>query len=85
MKGKSFYKIPLIISIAVFSLSMVILWAFHFDELNRSMAIVGVCYALICFAFLIFQIFAFVRAHIHYDEDFESVKLKVFEAEREED
>jgi hypothetical protein len=81
---KKILKLPLIIAISVFSISMVFLWAVHYSEMNKSIILIGGAYALMCFVFLVFQIVAFVRAHIIYDEDVESIKLKVFEVEQDE-
>ncbi len=75
-------RLPLIIAISAFSLSMVLLWATHVGEINRMIMVVGISYASICFLFLVFQIWAFVRSHLVYDEDIEEVKMKVFDAER---
>ena len=81
---KKMYKLPLIIAISVFSLSMVFLWVVHFAEMNKSIIIIGGGYALMCFVFLVFQIAAFVRAHVIYDEDVEGIKMRVFEVEKDE-
>ncbi|MFP5384749.1 MAG: hypothetical protein ACLGHN_01630 [Bacteriovoracia bacterium] len=81
---KKMYKVPLLIAISVFSVSMIFLWVFHYSEMNKSIIIIGGSYAIMCFVFLVFQIVAFVRSHIIYDEDVESIKLKVFEVEKDE-
>lgn len=81
---KKMFKVPLIIAISVFSISMIFLWVVHFSEMNKSIIIVGGGYAVMCFVFLVFQIVAFVRSHIVYDEDIEGIKLKVFEIEKDE-
>lgn|SRR5690606_972417 len=81
---KKFFKVPLLIAISVFSISMVFLWVVHYSEMNKSIIIIGGGYAFMCFAFLVFQIAAFVRAHIIYDEDVEGIKMKVFEVEMDE-
>lgn len=78
------YKLPLLIAISVFSISMIFLWVVHYSEMNKSIIFIGGGYALMCFVFLVFQIMAFVRAHIVYDEDVEGIKLKVFEVEKDE-
>ena len=82
-KTKKIYRVPQIIAVAVFSISMIFLWVVHASEMNPSLVILGGGYALICFVFLIFQIIAFTRAHIVYDEDVEEIKMKVFEVENE--
>ncbi len=81
---KKMFKVPLLIAISVFSVSMIFLWVVHFAEMNKSIIIIGGGYAVMCFVFLIFQIAAFVRSHVIYDEDVEGIKLKVFEVERDE-
>jgi hypothetical protein len=83
--NKKFIKLPLILGTAIFSLSMIVLWVVQTNELNKSMMIVGGGYAILCFAFLVFQIAAFVRSHVVYDEDVESIKLKVFQVERDDE
>lgn len=81
---KRMFKLPLIIAVSVFSISMIFLWVVHYSEMNRSIVLIGGGYAVMCLVFLVFQIMAFVRAHIVYDEDVEGIKFKVFEAERDE-
>ncbi len=76
------FRLPLLIAISVFSLSMVLLWATHVGEINQMIMVVGISYASVCFLFLVFQIYAFVHSHLVYDEDIEEVKMKVFDAER---
>ncbi len=60
---------------------MIFLWATHVGEIDKMIMIVGMIYGSTCFMFLLFQIFAFVRSHVVYDEDVESIKMKVFDAE----
>jgi hypothetical protein len=79
---RKMFRLPLLIAISVFSLSMVLLWATHVGEINRMVMVVGISYASVCFLFLVFQIWAFVRSHLVYDEDVEEIKMKVFDAER---
>lgn len=81
---KRMFKVPLLIAISVFSISMIFLWVFHYSDMNRSIILIGGSYAIMCFVFLVFQIVAFVRSHIVYDEDVEGIKLKVFEVEKDE-
>ena len=78
------YRLPLFIALGVFCVSMLFLWVGHIHEVNQVLAFVGASYALICFAFLVFQIYAFVKAHVDYNEDVEKVKYDVFRAEEEE-
>jgi hypothetical protein len=82
MKTGNVLRLPLLIAISAFSLSMVLLWATHVGEINHMIMVVGISYASICFLFLVFQIWAFVRSHLVYDEDIEEVKMRVFDAER---
>jgi hypothetical protein len=81
--NKKFFKLPLIISAMVFSFGMIVVWITHVGEINKVIAWIGAGYAAICFTFLLFQIYAFVQAHIFYDDDIENVKYKIFEAEDE--
>lgn len=81
---RKLFKLPLLIAVAVFSISMIFLWVVHYSEMNKSIIWIGGGYALMCFAFLAFQIAAFVRAHVVYDEDIEGIKMKVFEVEKDE-
>lgn len=75
------YLTPAITSIMVFILLIAILFVELESETDR--IIMGVCfvYALMCFLFLIFQLFAFIKAHVDYDEETESIKYKVLQAE----
>lgn len=84
MKPKRMMKVPLLIAISVFSISMIFLWVVHYSDMNKTIIWIGGSYAFMCFTFLIFQIGAFARAHVVYDEDVEGIKMKVFEVEREE-
>jgi hypothetical protein len=83
MRGK-ITKLPLLIAVSVFSISMVFLWVVHYSEMNKAIIWIGGGYAFMCFAFLVFQIGAFARAHVVYDEDIEGIKMRVFEVERDE-
>ncbi len=83
-KSKSVITIPLLIAVSVFSISMIFLWVVHYSEMNKAIVFIGGGYALMCFTFLVFQIGAFARAHIIYDQDVENIKMKVFEVERDE-
>lgn len=83
MSAKKMIKLPLLIAVSVFSISMIFLWVAHANEINKSIVIIGGTYAVLCFTFLLFQIAAFVRSHIIYDEDIEGIKLKVFEVEKD--
>jgi len=79
---KQIIHLPLIIGVAIFSLCMVLIWAGSAGQMNNAIAWTGGIYAVVCFLFLIFQIYAFLRTHLVYDEDVENVKFKVFEAEK---
>lgn len=83
-KEKKLTKLPLLIAVSVFSISMIFLWVVHFSEMNKAIIWIGGGYAAMCFTFLIFQIGAFARAHVVYDEDIEGIKMRVFEVERDE-
>ena len=82
--SRKFFKFPLLISISVFSISMIFLWVVHYSEMNKAIIWIGGGYAFMCFAFLVFQILAFVKAHVIYDDDIESIKMKVFMVEHDE-
>lgn len=77
-------KVPLLIAVSVFSISMIFLWVVHYSEMNKAIIWIGGGYAFMCFAFLVFQIGAFARAHVVYDEDVEGIKMRVFEVEKDE-
>lgn len=82
---RSILKAPAgIIAILVFLLCMLILWVTQKGEMNTVIMAVSGIYGIICFSFLLFQLYAFVWAHTHYDEDVENIKYQVFEAENEE-
>jgi len=51
------------------------------ESLNQAIIIICSVYSLICFSFLLFQLYAFYKAHVEYDEKVENIKFKVFEAE----
>lgn len=84
MQKKKMMKVPLLIAVSVFSISMIFLWVVHYSEMNKAIIWIGGGYAFMCFTFLVFQIGAFARAHVIYDEDVEGIKMKVFEVERDE-
>ncbi len=75
------YLTPAIVSISVFMFCVSVLFIDQKDTMNSIVLYVCLGYALLCLAFLIFQIYAFIKAHVDYDEDVEMVKYKVFEAE----
>lgn len=82
--NKKMTKVPLLIAVSVFSISMIFLWVVHYSEMNKAIIWIGGGYAFMCFAFLVFQIGAFARAHVVYDEDVEGIKMRVFEVEKDE-
>lgn len=82
MKGKLFTTSHWI-SIGVFSFCVALLWIGQGDEMGSMIAWIGGAYALLCFAFLIFQMVAFVKAHAKYDHEIEEVKYQVHELENE--
>lgn len=75
------YLTPAITSIAVFMLCISILFVEQKNTMNSVILYVCLAYALVCLAFLMFQIYAFVKAHTEYDEEVEDVKYQVFRAE----
>lgn len=75
------YLIPGFIAMGVFLTCMGFIFLGRGSALDNSIIIVSLFYGVICFAFLIFQMVAFVRAHYEYDEDVEKVKYDVFHAE----
>jgi predicted ferric reductase len=75
------YLTPAITAIAVFILCISILFAEQKDTMSSVILYVCLSYALVCLLFLVFQIFAFVKAHTDYDEEVEDVKYQVFRAE----
>lgn len=75
------YLTPAIISITVFLFCTSILFVEQKNTMDSVVLYVCLAYALLCLAFLIFQIYAFIKAHVEYDEDAELIKYRVFEAE----
>lgn len=72
---------PSFIAIGVFILGMIVLFIYEKSSINGMMLFICGIYALTCLLFLLFQMYAFIRAHIEYDEDVERIKYRVFEAE----
>lgn len=79
------YRTPLFIAMGVFLTCMLVIWVLDSANLDSTILVVGVSYAVICFLFLVFQLVAFIRAHLSYDEDIENVKFKVLEIEKKDD
>lgn len=75
------YLTPAIVSITVFLFCVSVLMIEQKDKMNSIILYTCLGYAMVCLFFLIFQIFAFIRAHAEYDEEVEDVKYQVFRAE----
>lgn len=75
------YKLPSYIAIGVFITCMLALFIPEAGNMNWTIFTICLIYGIVCVLFLIFQLFAFVKAHSEYDEDVEKVKYKVFEVE----
>jgi F0F1-type ATP synthase assembly protein I len=73
----------LFISLGVFILCMLLLWIGGDPAKggDATLGYVAALYTIICFSFLVFQVYAFARAHIIYDQDIEEVKLQIFDLE----
>lgn len=78
---KKIYITPLIVAFMVFLLMfMAIIIPYH-ENRDRIIWIFSLVYGGVCVLFLSFQLFAFIKSHMVYDESIENVKLKVFAAE----
>ena len=75
------YPISALTAIGVFLICMLAIFLPKGGEMDNTGLFICAVYAFVCFAFLIFQLYAFVRAHTDYDEETESIKYRVFEAE----
>ena len=75
------YLTPSIVSITIFLFCISVLFLEQKDVMSSVILYVCFGYALLCLFFLFFQIYAFIKAHVDYDEDIENVKYQVFEAE----
>jgi peptidoglycan biosynthesis protein MviN/MurJ (putative lipid II flippase) len=72
---------PAFTALTVFVLSMIALFFEFYDDMNTMVLAICLGYAFLCLVFLIFQLYAFIRAHMDYDEEVEMVKYQVFDAE----
>jgi hypothetical protein len=75
------YPIASLTAIAVFIICLLGIFLPEGGEMSTAGAIICAGYAVICLMFLLFQLYAFVRAHTDYDEESEKIKYRVFEAE----
>jgi hypothetical protein len=74
----------ILVAVGVFSGLIAALWFTILDESHQAAAWMGGIYALVCFAFLIFQMVAFVSAHADYDQSVEVTKFEpLYEEARE--
>ncbi len=71
----------IVIVSALFSLSVIALWVVAVGDSNRVVAFIGAGYALCCFAFLVVQLVAFVKAHADYDQGIEQPKFDLLQVE----
>lgn len=74
-------KSRLVLLAAVFSLAIVAMWVFSVRKSSEAVALIGAGYGLLCFAFLIAQIVAFVKAHMDYDQTVEQPKFDLLKLE----
>ncbi|MGB0452288.1 MAG: hypothetical protein ACPGJV_01135 [Bacteriovoracaceae bacterium] len=82
-KKENFYRIPFFIALTVFCTCVSIIYVTDKENMNASIYLVSGIYSFICLSFLLFQLYAFVKAHTDYDEDVEDIKYAVFEAEKD--
>jgi uncharacterized Tic20 family protein len=75
------YPIASLTAIGVFIILMLCLFLPKNGEMNSTGIMICLGYAVICFLFLLFQLYAFVLAHTDYDEATENIKYRVFEVE----
>lgn len=76
-------KSKLVLAAAIFSLVIVALWVLSVRKSSEAVALIGAGYALLCFAFLVAQIAAFVKAHMDYDQTVEQPKFDLLKLEDE--
>jgi len=75
------YPIASLTALGVFLVCMLALFLPESGEMNSVGILISAGYAFVCLLFLIFQLYAFVRAHTDYDEATENIKYRVFEVE----
>ncbi len=75
------YPIASLTAIAVFIICLIALFLPNSGEMTGAGVIICAGYAIVCLLFLFFQLYAFVKSHTDYDEETESIKYRVFEAE----
>jgi len=66
---------------AIFSLTIVALWVVSVRKSSEAVAFIGAGYGLLCFAFLVAQIVAFVKAHMDFDQTIEKPKFDILKLE----
>jgi hypothetical protein len=71
----------LVLVSALISLVIVVLWVLSVRRSSEAVALIGAGYAFLCFAFLVAQIVAFVRAHMDYDQTVEQPKFDLMRLE----
>ncbi|HEX5037873.1 MAG TPA: hypothetical protein VFX30_12005 [bacterium] len=74
-------KSKLVLATAVLSLVIVVMWVLSVRKSSEAVALIGAGYAFLCFAFLIAQIVAFVKAHVDYDQTVEQPKFDLMRLE----
>lgn len=80
----SSWKTLAVIFAAAVSLSIVGFWIFSLRNSDRVVSLLGAGYALLCTAFLVAQISAFVKSHLDYDKTIEKPKYDVIKLEEDE-
>ena len=75
------YLAPSLIAISVFLTCVGTLFIQDRSTFNWAIVTVGIVYAVVCFIFLLFQLYAFTQAHLNYHEEVEGIKYQVFDAE----
>lgn len=74
-------KSKIVLAAAVLSLAIVVMWVLSVRKSSEAVALIGAGYAFLCFAFLVAQIVAFVRAHVDYDQTVEQPKFDLMRLE----
>lgn len=75
------YPVASLTAIAVFIICLLGIFLPEGGDMSGAGVVICAGYAIICLLFLIFQLYAFVRAHTDYDEATENIKYRVFEVE----
>lgn len=77
------YRIPSFIALGVFIICLAVLLLGNTVTPTNIIYYVSLGYGVLCLAFLLFQLYAFAKAHTEYNEEIEDVKYIVFELEKE--